>query len=401
MTKATKRQKNVNHQYLFFRIFNNVGGFAFWAYFEILLLKEANNQLTLLFAYNLIYFVFVFIGFLVQAHILGKWGYLRSFRFAFTLEMLAVAILALGIEHVYYIFPVVAIVHGYARGIYWNVTNVFTQRDLSAGKRSKFFSLLSSNSYLLQVIVPVLAGGFIQAQGYFWLFVLAIMFYLALALAPWKINKHPRDVFDWKELHNIQNRKAFSHWRWVIITEQFFYVNRMLAFMALPFLFIGDELGVGALYSVVGLAAAIVAFTRRKDNLKKKERYGYVGAGIVSGLTLLFGIIWNLPMLIIRNVLSKLGFALWTPVKKDISFRDSGMMLGHFLSNTTVELQVLRIFLMTVVRVILISLYLLLFFLTEIDHLAFLRIIVIVTSVQEIFTLFLYEKLGREIKLGT
>ena len=342
MSRLAKLHKiEFANEFLFFRVALMLGNAVSWSYYMILLLRESNNDISTVFLNSGVQHAGLALGFLVASAFLNKLGYLKVFRISFFFQFIILIVTLLTLPRILEVHLILALFRGVFRGMFWSASNTYQLREIHGTPRSKLFSTLTGLSYIIEVILPITIGGLIVNYGYELVFVVGAAVFLVAAVYPWKYNKKPRDPFKLSKIKQFSLRPGFKRWFALSLFDEIFGNQRALALMVLPFLFIGDEFGVGALGSLLGFVSGLVVFIHRSDSIKKKLKFGYFGSVIIDIANVGLALVWNLPALIIRGIAAKIGFALYTPPRNDLFYRNRELLMGDFSHQGAVEMELL------------------------------------------------------------
>jgi hypothetical protein len=297
----------------------------------------------------------------------------------------------------------IALFRGIGRGIYWNARHIYNVKELTISERSSLINFVFSINTVLGVLFPFLIGAFITElgiTGYQWTFIAGIVVYVLAAIYPWRFNKKSEDRFRVKDVVALRKRKGFNQWAILTMGHEVLNNQRELIILVLPFLFIGDEFGVGVLASGVGLAGAFFAFNRRNDSIKKKLQWGVFSGGIITAITLLLVWIWNLPMLVIRSLVVRVADAAYLPVLEEEMYQVRAGVIRDHVDELGVESQQAAEFFLFLARMFNLTLFLVLFYSMNWDQDSILRMLLAVSAVREIPILLLHSKLSDYLKVG-
>lgn len=370
-----------------------------WSYYTILLLKASNNYIPLIFiAYGVLH-AGGMLGFVLGGIFFNKLGYLNSFRLSNGILLLTALLCFLTLPFILDVALPLMVLRGIGMGLFWNGVHLYNIRELNMEDRSRFIGLLYSLASILTIALPVLAGALITfSGGYEWIFLLGSAIYLVGTIYPWTYNKVPRDTLTVIELRDISNRRGFKRWALSTFAEEVLLNQRVTVLTMLPFLFIGNEFGVGVLGSAIGLMSALVSFIHRNDDLKRKVHFGYIGATIVTACSSLLAIFWGLPLLILRELVSKLGFAFYEPVAANLHYHIKELFLGDFKEQFAIELQEYAEFFLFLGRMFNLLLFTIIFFVFQFDALVVIRVIFAVSIIREFFFFTLNLRIAESLK---
>ncbi len=395
MLSRIKANKNefVN-EFLFFRIGMDISDLVTWSYYIILILRTSGNDVSIVFLNQGILYMGLLLGFLIAGLFIDKIGFLKIYRFANFGLFLVTIITLITLPHILEVHLAMAALRGFGKGLFWATNNVYIQKEVHGASRSRLLSLITSISQLLQVILPVLLGAYIVDRGYEGIFVMGSVIYLAAALYPWQYNKIPRSKFTFAEIKRFSRKRGFKRLTGLMFLNEFMGNQQAMAMAAIPFLFIGDEFGVGVLSSILALIGALVAYKSKDDKESRKLKLGYASGWIIDIANIVFTIIWTLPMMVIRGVILQFASALYLPPKMDIEYRNRESLLGDFTQESAVEVMVYTEVILFLARMANLVIAIVLFFVLEVDQMNVLKAIFAFTAIREVITLFLHKKLS-------
>lgn len=384
MSNSHTQSQEIRHQFYFFQLVFSVTNIIGWSYYVFLLLRATNNDFGQVFINFGSVAIGQLLGFILAAMYLNKVGYLGIFRIN-SLVMLVVTLLTLvTLPNILEVHIALGLLRGVGNGFFWLANNVYSLREILGNLRGRMISILSSAGTLLNIVLPILTGAIIVGMGYAWVFLISSAVYFIGVIYPWRSNKYPRDVFKPSEIKNFSKRKWFKTWSIFTVVYEIVGDQRNMIIIMLPFLFIGDEFGVGIFTSIVGFFSAVFIFVHRNDDLVRRIRMGFTGSGIVVIVTFILSIIWTLPALIFRSILATLGFGLFSPVETDLNYRVREQLLGSFNQESAIEMQVYVETLLTIGRVINLVFFMVLFYVIRVDALSLLQILLLVGSAREL-----------------
>lgn len=372
---------------MFFRIIQMLVIFGVWVYYNSLLLKSSGQDITTVFINYAMIHLGMICGYLIGSFVFSKMGYLNSYRFSIAVRIVALALALITLPKIAQTYPLVTLIFGFGNGWFWVNVNNYSQSQLHGKLRSMLFSVLTGIELLLEVLCTLIVGFLITQTGYSILFILGIAVWSIGLFYPWKQNLKPREKLGWSDISRIIHRTGFKRWSAVILMDSITGNIREIVFLILPFLFIEDEFGIGLFYAAVGVAAAVFALLHRNDDLHRKLRIGYMGAGIIAAANLILLAFWGLPALLIRSLIQRAGHSMYVPVYADMEFRNGEIFLGDFLQESTNELVVIRELMLFAGRVVSQALVLSLIFIFQVPTIPLLMFLVLLTSFREIMML--------------
>jgi hypothetical protein len=115
---------------------------------------------------------------------------------------------------------------------------------------------------------------------------------------------------------------------------------------------------------------------------------------------MLLGILWALPMLVLRGTFITIGNSIYDPPAQELSFRNKELVLGNFLSATVVEIDLYLEVIYFVGRIAAIIFLLVFMFSFQIDQSVLLRAIILFTGGNTIILLALNVWVGKVLRRG-
>lgn len=391
MSWLLRLSKQKNAQFYFYHTAHTAIGLLVWTYFNFLLLRTKEDffeAVPIIFLSHGFTYLGLIIGFIAGAVILSKMGYRNNFKLTFLFYFFAILIVLFNLEKVQEIYVVVSLLKGLADGIFWLSANTYTLKEYHGLQRSKALGILFAELYLIQIIIPIFAGGLITAYSYSFLFISGMVVVAIIGLWPFSENLVPENHFDWNEIVGMIKRKGFKSIGFVNYLGQLIDNQRTLIMLVLPMLLIGNELGVGMFMSFVALVAAIISFVHRNDDDRHQLNNGYLGGIIAGASTIMLAVVWTLPALIIRDILAKLGFALWTPVKMNLENQVNELFLRDFLNESATEALIYREVMFSLARFTNMILFVMIFYVFRLEPEPIMRMLLLISAVREGFIIF-------------
>lgn len=400
LSRAAQYKRENRHQLIFFSFVFYLTNLIGWGYYNILLLQESGNAVEVVFLNQGMMYVGVMLGFILSGRFFSQLGYLNNFRFANALDASIIIVTVLTLPSILEIHLPIAVFRGVVHGIFWNSRHLFNTREVNGAERSQLISLLYSLEAFMIVAMPILVATMIETTGFEIVFVLSALINIFALVYPWSHNKIPKDTLAVSDFKLIRKRPGFYRWAALLVGQEILTNQRVLALIVLPFLFIGDIFGVGLFISAVGLVGVFLALWRRKDNRVVRLKWGYVGAGIVTTATLGLIYFWTLPALIVRDIFAKLGFAMYSPAESDLNYRNRELMTGDMRQQLGLEIQQYSELFMFVARMINLIMFLFVFFVFKVDQETVLKVILIISLLREIPSLYSHAKLNESLRRG-
>lgn len=385
-------------QYIFFTLIFIGGNLAIWTYYSTLLLRVSNNDLSVVFLNLGMVAVGTLIGFLLVGRIFPYLGYLNSFRLGNVLSVAVCIFTLLTLDQIIEVHLILAILRGLANGFFWAPRHMFNTRELGSVQRRELLGRLYAAEEVLTILLPPLAGALISLRGYEWLFVLGAVMFSIAALFPGDQKVKRSEKMLLKEMQAVMRLKGFRVWAAFTFTEELAVNLRTLALAVIPFLLIKDEFDVGLLIAGVGVIGALLAFSRSHDEGNKQLEWGLLGGFLITASSIFFLFFWNIPGLIIRSLLTRLGAALYVPVHQEYAYRLRAMLIGDFKDEFNVEIQEYSEIFLFIARMVNMLIISWLLFFVKIDQELLLKIIFAISLVREIPVLMFAVKLQDYLK---
>lgn len=370
-----------------------------WSYYVFLLLRSSSNDFGLVFINFGSVAIGQLLGYFVGAVYLNKIGYLGIFRIHNVILFVVAILTLLTLPHILEVHVVIGLMRGIGNGFFWLGSGVYSLREILGSTRGKIISILNSGATLLSIVLPVLTGAIIVSMGYEWIFLISSAIYFIGIIYPWRGTKFPRDVFKPSEISNFSKRKWFKTWSIFVVLYEISGDQRNMIIMMLPFIFIGNEFGVGVFTSVIGFFSAVFIFVHRNDDIVKRIRMGYLGSSIVDIATIILTLVWSLPALVFRSITATLGFGLFTPVESDLNYRLREQLLGTFNQESAIEMQVYVEVLLTLARVLNLIFFLVVFYILNVNALVLIQVLLAVGAVRELIFMMFSTRMLNKLKV--
>lgn len=397
---AVQKLNEFQNQTYFFQFVFYTANAMLWGFYMLLLLRESNNDVSLVF-YNFgIFYLTLLLGTFVAGLFIHKVGYLTIFRLQNWLLLFIALLSLLTLDRVLEVHLVIAAMRGIAMGMFYMCENLYLMREVRGANRARLLGVLTSVLLVLEVVLPLLTGATITLIGYQAIFILAIATYLIGALYPWTYNKHPHEAFRPIEFNNFMRRKGFKRWSFFTFFNELLNNVRNNIAVILPFLLLGSELSVGALASVVGLVSAATAFLQRNDGESRRLVSGFIGGSIITVINVVFLFIWNLPGLIVRELGVRAGLGLFHPAMTEIGYRTREQLLDDFKEESNVELHFVTESLLAMARLSTLILFILLFEVVRLQIWDVLKILFAISIIRELFAFTSLNYLSKVLKKG-
>lgn len=370
-----EKQKQLQLQYLSFRITQGASDLFVYAFYSILLYRQTGSLITV-FNDKLIYHVALFIGYVLGSFVIDRIGYLKAYKYSMISMGIALTLVVLNISNLQAVYVLLAIVWGIPRGAIWSIHNSFALKEIHKSKRAELINIRNGIIVALGVVIPALAGFIItEFGGYKAVFSIGALLYFLTALIPWSYNKVPRSKLTSKEIIQITKRRHFPFLIFELFFSDFVYTFHWIFAFIVPFLILGDELSVGLFFSIVGIIEVFVLITKRKVNLNKKIQSGFLFFIPSSFINLFFVIVWTPLSLAIRNIFvhfsEAIGFSIW----EDLDYRCRELLLGKSARESTLELNLLIETAFLFSRTLSIGLIVILFSTLDSDPIMIIRIV--------------------------
>lgn len=399
MNSTQIQAQEVRYQFYFFQLVFNVTSIVAWSYYTFLILRQTNNDFGQVFINFGAVAIGQLLGFFIAAVYLNKIGYLGVFRLHNLILLVTSLVTLATLPNILEVHVILGLLRGLGNGFFWLGNNVYSLREILGSMRGRMISVLTSGVTLLGIVLPILTGAIIIEAGYAWVFAISSAVYLIGVIYPWHENKYPRDIFRPNEIKNFSRRKWFKTWSLFTISYEVITDQRNMIMIMLPFVFIGNEFGVGIFTSLVGFFSAVFIFIHRNDDITKRIRMGFLGSTIVGVVTLILGFIWSLPALIFRSVVATLGFGLYTPVESDLNYRMREQLLGSFNQESAIEMQVYVETLLTIARVLNLTFFIVMFYVIKVDALALIQLLLIVGALREVVFMLFSSRMLNKLKI--
>jgi hypothetical protein len=401
MTKAAA-QKFIKPYYLY-RLAYVITSFSIWYYLHILVMKNFDNfydAVPMIFVNIGTYHLGLMVGFTFSVFSLTKLAYRNNFRLAYLVLTIAALIGVFNVNNIIEAYALISIIHGIGSGLYWQTINAFQLRELHADKRGHVVSIVLGWEHLLEIVIPLLAGFLVTAFSYQLMFALSIIVYLVIIVLPEKENPKLDNHFDLGEFKRLFRMRGFKQFELLTFVGGVLEDQRALVMTILPFLLIGNELDVGLFTSGMGLVAVFIVFAQRNTEMKDKMKFGHLGSFLAASSTMLFVFFWSVPALTIRNIVARVGFAMWTPVKIEVENQVQELVLKDFLHESAVEMSYMREVALFSARLVNLFFFGIIFYVLQFDVASVLKVVFFISAAREVLMLMGNKMLLEKLKIG-
>ncbi len=374
MTNETKKQ-SLFHEFYFFKSSFIIATFFVYAYFPIFLYKYSNS-FTIIVIDSIVFYLTAWIGFIIGSFIIEKLGYVSTFRLSFFLQAVATTFVLFNSENILNLFILFGILRGLPRGMFWSVNHIYVLKEFNQSERNLSINIIESLGHIFNIVFPVLTGALITLSGNYNLsFIIGIAILLITSVAPFNYNKKPKSQITSNEIMQIIKHPLFSKFSFITIIHQGIESLTLLTFTIIPFLFIGNEFGIGILATGINIFAALLLFTRRKNKIDKDVKLGYLGHLIytISNLMLIFA--WIFEVYVLRNIISIVGNVLTENIKQKMEFSLREKILAHNKNSSSIEMNLVMETLYFIGRMVAASTYLVCLVVFNIDLVTSFKII--------------------------
>ncbi|MFS8131014.1 MAG: MFS transporter [Candidatus Dojkabacteria bacterium] len=332
-----KKLKLINEFY-FFRIVFQISSYFMYTFYLILLYRQSND-IKILVIDSIIFYVGMWVGFIFGSFALQRIGYVNTFRLSFFFTALAGLAIAISIPQIALLFPVLSLLRGFGRGMFWPVYHTYTVKEFNVAERSSIISIVTSTGLLLDIAFPFLVGTLISSTGdYTLVYIIGSTILLTAIFLRFGYNKMPATNITSGEITRILKNKIFIKFGVLTVFNEMLNIVYVLIMLVLPFIITRNEGNTGAILSIVNLVAALTAFSQRKKQVNK-------GIGI-AGLGYLFGIIGALILIVLWSTLGIalsmiffiLAISLAGPLEEKLVIYIKQKILGDQKNQSTIEL---------------------------------------------------------------
>lgn len=329
------------HEYFSNKIVHGISNIVIWSYYYILLYNQTGSLLVL-FQEALFCYIGTWIGYVMGTIVLDRFGYLKSYKTIAVFHILLYLAIIIFINQLAFYYIIFALLRGFTSGLYWPTDHAYSLREMQGSRRGQIINITIGLSQLLHIILPVLVGAFLTyTKAYEGIFIIGIILYTTLLLFPFTYNKKIRSKISSQEITDIIKTPYFKYFFISKFLQGGFMGLFMVFFSIIPYLLIGDELGVGGLASAVAFIGAIVTYFDRNLKFTTKIFLGYIGSFIYMFFTVLLGVFWTSAMVVIRSVGLTFTTSFRDTVQEDIDFRMRELLLGNKKNESTFEMNLL------------------------------------------------------------
>lgn len=393
-----EKHKILVNEFATFRVGFVLSNLIMWSFYQILLYKTTGS-LQVIIVEALIFYISLGVGFILGAVILDSIGYLRSMRLMYILSLFPIAGVLIWMNDLESLFVTIAVLRGLPRGIYWAIHHSFFLKELHGSERSISINLFKSLELILSIVIPIFVGSLIVLEdGYSLVFLIGGFMYLSLLFFPWKYNKVPESKVTMKEITRITQSKHFGLFALINMFEAGIDAMFGMMFLILPFLFIGDEFGVGTLMSFIAFVGAITAFLERKKSFKFRFELGVFGYIIRSVMNIVLALVWSLPVLAIRGMVVVVTSSTSDTVREDLGNINKELLLRDFKNESAAEINIITEIIFMIGRIVtFVPIIVIMQEATDPEY--FFRIFIGFFAFYKVISLVLQERLQRILKI--
>ncbi|MEO6728584.1 MAG: MFS transporter [Candidatus Dojkabacteria bacterium] len=391
-----KKIKLINEFY-FFRIVLQISTYFMFTFYLVLLYKETND-FKILIIDSVIFYVGLWVGFVFGSFALQRIGYVNTFRLSFIIMALAGIAIALSIPQIALLFPILSLFRGFGRGIFWPVNHTYTVREFNETERGSIISIITSTSLILDIAFPLLVGSLLSYTGdYTLIYIIGSGILITASLLKFGYNKKPTTSITSGEITSILKNKIFAKYAVLTIFNEMTGVILLFIQMILPFIITKNEGEAGAILSIINLVAAVVAYSQRKQKVRKglgMGKYGYI-FGLLASIILIFS--WNIIGITISLVFVIISSALRSPLEEKLVIYIKEIMLDRQRNQSTIELNLVIETLYLIGRLIGFVIFLG-FFNTFTDYEGIFKVFILIAAIWSIINIFFLVKIAKRNK---
>lgn len=319
MQNPNLKRHHFYYFFLFLTTFQLVN-IAIWSYYPILLYKQLRS-IDAIVQDNIFLYSGIIIGFLFFSFILDRFGYAKISRVSFILLSLTSFVIFLFIGNIAEYYRIFALLIGIGHGSYWTIFHSFTLSKFDKKGRSKLMNEVYGWMLIISVVAPILSGYALTATGrYDLLFLSASAIYLFAAILPRDLGSESRTKFRGSEITAILKEKVFNRYFFTMFYHTSTGSVMDAMFKVIPFIMLGTELKVGALFSVVAVMTGVFSILSRNWNEKRKRLVALDSFILHGGTNLALAISWTTPFLILRQITQSIAQGFAIPVFDSIDY---------------------------------------------------------------------------------
>lgn len=365
------------------------GEIAIWSYYTALLLRAADYSIDVVILNIAATHLGTMLGFVLCGIGFSRLGYTWSYRISNLVYALACIISLATLPQILHVHLFIGLMRGLAQGFYWLPHHVFNIKDIGGDNRKHVYGKLLASTDLIAILLPPLAGALIGLEGYDWLFMLGAVFYFAACFMRWSNVPAKQEVLRLSEMRKIARRRGFKQWAGITFIEEFALTLRNVSIVILPFLLLESEFEVGLFFGLLGFFSATIKIWQGYRADKMLFKLGTIGGWIVVLSNFFLIVFWNLPGLVVRSLVSKIGFAFYDQAKVELKYRGREMLLGDFRQQYSLEIQEYSELFLFCGRIFGIIVLVTGFYAFKFETLTFLLIAFAISSVREVVSLWL------------
>lgn len=338
----TEKEKKLRlaKQYYKYHLIYRIGSFFTEAFFIILLYKSTNSfeYLSLERAF---WAIGVLVSYLISSFAVQRFGYRGIFRLSMLFLFISSILTFFFINEIGALYPIFSIFRGMGTGSLFTIINLFDLKEFSLRKRNSIVNIWGSINNILSVLLPTVVGGVIVLNnGYQIAYLIGTIIYLIGMLYPFQYNKHPKSKINSSEITQIISAKGFLPYAIISIVTSARNITLTIVLLITPYLFIGNEFGVGVFASAINIFAAIMFFINRNTKIAEEVKRGYLGIILFSLATTIFSFIWTLPALVFRNLTYTIVSPFIDPISSNMEISIKSKILGKHINESAVEMNI-------------------------------------------------------------
>lgn len=385
MNVFRSKQNPLLKEFVFFKTTFVLSNLVMWSFYQILLFKVTNDLSIIILEY-LFFYISIWVFFIVGTLVLDKAGYLFAMRFMYSMSMIPIVAMLLLIDQIDQNFILLAVLRAIPHGLYWAVHHTFYIKELHKYNRGSFINVQKSLELVLSIVVPITIGSLITLdQTYTSLYLLGFFLHLISFLIPWKYNKYSNKNLNLFKLFKLCKSKSFIFQGVIFLFDSGIQSLFVAIFAIVPFLLIGNEFGVGSFISLIGIISALVSYLENNKAFKLRYRLGLLGYFIRSIFNVVFAVLWNLPILFIRNAIVVFSSSTSDTILEEIQTNAKENILHNYKNEAIEELNIALETIQLIGRIAALGTV---YYLVKIyDPVTIFRVIIIVFSFYKLITL--------------
>lgn len=324
-----------------FNTISLVGGTMYGLYYGVFLYRHTFS-LSVLAIDGLLGGFGLWLGYVLGAYIIRRFGYGVTYRTAFALWTAIALATSLLTNHIADIFMILAVLKALPSGMYNVASDTVMLREIKTGVRSGFFQIKLALEFVATIVLPPLVGALIAySGGYTWAFVASAAVYAGGLFVRLRLPR-PAVSIAWRDMLTTIRRPYYVHHALNRTLANGFNQLNGFAYTIIPFLLLRNELSMGLLTSAISLVAVLVALGARRIKQQHGLRVSYGAYSVRALASLLFVNSWTAPLMVAWQLVGKVMTPLHDPMQQSLDIQNDGLVLGKDMQRQALQINVLN-----------------------------------------------------------